>query len=339
MNRRALGIGAAVLVLAGAAAGTAFWVLRAPEPRTLVLAVGWNGADLQALDRVLARFHSLYPRLTVRTAGAGEAGRADLVVSSGFTAEERRALLADPVPWTGGLWVLAARREILDAAAGTLPAEAAALRAGRATPAMFRRLLETVAASGKVPLTVGNSHRWPFLVWLEHWGAATLGPGAVDPMPASFEALVPAYDELMRWKAKGWFEPSVWGSGWAQGLRPLDEGTAAFALVSEGNLGTLGPGTWEKLEFLAFPRSEGAEPWSVGSVTFLGITAPPEAGDDARLLVRFLTSPGVTQELAALTGKPFFAWDSGAAVRVLPSWADAAMTAPYNALAARFDPH
>jgi hypothetical protein len=214
----------------------------------------------------------------------------------------------------------------------------AALRQGRLAPAEFEELLAGVKAAGAVPLTLGNSHRWPFLIWLQHWAAATVGPDAVSSLPsgtaaadaAYLERLRPAYAALARWKADGWFDLAAWREGWARGLRPMADGRAAFALLAAPLLTALPEDARRGLEFLPFPGSRGAsgQPWSIGSVYVLGVTRGTRRPTESALLVRYLTSPGVTQVLSRRLGKPFFSWDPGTGQppRVIPDWYGAVNT-------------
>ena len=105
------------------------------------------------------------------------------------------------------------------------------------------------------------------------------------------------------------------------------------------------PATRSQLEYLRFPARPEDEDWTIGSASYLGlgfgVTNDTPAGLEAsRLLIRYLSSPGVTSRLAALTGKPFFAWDSatGRSPLVLAAWLDAALTPHYEAMARDLDP-
>lgn len=308
-----------------------------PDPARLVLDAGLDRPeDASALDRVLQRFRNLYPHIQVevRAAAAG-AAPADVLVRSGL-AVTTEAFAAPPQVWTGTLWLLAARKDRLDEVYAKAPETVDALRAGQATPEAFTRLLDTLAESGKAPLTLGNSHRWPLLLWLQHWLAATQGPDSSQNLPAL--PLSPeqasAWQTLTDWRKRGLFEASTWSEGWARGLRPLLEGEAVFALVSADYMGPLSQAPEGLLEFLPFPRRSPDEAWSIGSAAFIGAHESSAAPQAAALLVRFLTSPGVTAELTRLTGRPYFGWapQTGTPPRVLPAWPDAAGTAPYEAL-------
>ncbi len=312
-------------------------------PATLAVAQPWNDdATLAALNRVLASFHSLYPAITVSLLSPADstASQADIACFSD-TAGLSRPWADPPSPWTGNLWFLAARSDVLKKIEAGLPGEVAALRSGACTPDQFRAILEAAAKTGIAPLTLGNSHKWPFVLLLEHWTAATAGPAAVASLPGPEDAATAAaYDELMRWKGLGWFAPGLWAEGWAKGLLPLDRGEAAFALVSAEYLSPIPPQRRNRLEFLAFPHRSEDPAWSVGSAVWIGVSASTPAPEAARLLVRYLTSPGVTDTLTKLTGQPFFSWDakSGEMPAVSPNWTLADQSPEYRALVERFDP-
>lgn len=321
-----------------------------PEPVTLDLAVGWSDAnELNALDSVLRDFNILYPHIGVVTrhtddpkvAGDGWYAGADVIIRSGPTTAGSGLFAEPPVAWTGTLWVLAARKEILDSISTELPAEVDALRAGSAAPEIFTNILSRVKAGGFTPITLGNSHRWPFILWLQHWTAATAGPQAVSELPSPpYPALSAAFSDLMRWKRDGWFAESVWNEGWAGGYGPIDTGTAAFALVSARYLSAISQKTRGSLEYLPFPGGSGDDPWSIGQSTYIGIGSDSKDVKAAALLVHYLTSPGITGRLSALSGKPFFAWDerTGRYPTVLAGWEEAALTPAYERIKKEFDP-
>jgi ABC-type glycerol-3-phosphate transport system substrate-binding protein len=355
----AAGILALVLIRQSAAMASAREI-----PLTLLLASGDEKIDT-ALREVLKTYRSLYPKILVelRTApshSSPEAIRAmkpDVVIRSLPESAADRVYAEPPVPWSGQLWVLAARSDYLAAAAARQPETVAALKAGTATTAQFEALLADAAGAGFSPIAIGNSHRWPFVLWLQHWTAATAGPGAANAIPSPtssaggagsatvgdadpYAALRPAFDTLMAWKAKGWLGPSTWKEGWAAGFVPLDTGKAAFALVSAAYMSPISPATRSALVYLPFPRRPDDGPWSVGQASYVGVSATTKEAEAARGLLRFLTSPGITSRLAGLTARPFFAWDpkTGASPTVLPDWSAGAQTPAYEALARELDP-
>jgi ABC-type glycerol-3-phosphate transport system substrate-binding protein len=349
---------AAVLVLAGG--GALAWRVAAGARAGVTVSFlhpFTAPAEERVLAEVLSEFSSLNPRMAVRAVardpallrGPGLAGAAgqgfDAATGTGPVPEG--AWASPPSPWTGTLWVLAARRDVLDGLAG-LEGPIEELRQGRLSPAGFEGLLAAVKARKLSPLTLGNSHRWPFLIWLQHWAAATLGPEAVTALPtgtagadaAYLERLRPAYATLARWKADGWFDAAAWPEGWARGLRPLAEGRALFALVAAPLLTALPEDARKGLEFFPFPGSRGgdAAPWTIGSVYVLGVAKGARRAGESALLVRFLTSPGVTRTLSRRLGRPFFAWDAGTgqSPRVIPDWYGAQGTAQLRVLEQAF---
>jgi len=327
---------------------------RKPEPASLVFFYQLSAQDDAALQTVLQRFRGLYPHITLSTRNSDPLSMqgADIVAAPGYmfstlTSETKKAEAYTPVPWSGPVWTLAARKDLLDTAAKALPSEINALRSGNATPDMFRSILAWFRQSGIAPITLGNSHRWPFMLWLQHWAAATVDTIAVSAIPAAnldgtdpYAALRPAFEELKSWRKLGYFELSSWNEGWARGLLPLVEGRSAFALVSLDYLSPIPEDKRGDLEFLPFPRAQTDAPWSIGSATYLGLvpgTAEPEA---ASLLLRFLSSPGATEELTRITGKPFFAWNakSGEFRVVVPSWLEASATQEFDMMSKVLDP-
>lgn len=335
---------------------------RADRQVSLTLAVDIDEPTMLAsFAEVLSDFSTLNPRIKVSLkqlspqAGAAEVreAQADVVVRTGPEPRGAASCFREaPVAWTGSLWVLAAHRDYLDEAASRQAGAVAALRSGEASSAQFELLLADAAARGLSPVTLGNSYGWPFLLWLQHWTAATAGPGAISALPQApsapagkeaedpYSALRPAFGDLMRWKRSGWFDQASWDKGWAVGLLPLDTGKAAFGLVSADMLSAISPKGRASLEYLPFPRRSQDGNWSIGSAAYLGVAAGSRELEASRLLVRFLSSPGVTSRLAELTARPFFAWDAkkGGSPTVIADWTSAAMSPAYGALEREFNP-
>jgi hypothetical protein len=325
---------------------------RGPGPADLILSASLSPADEAALRSLLPRFSSMHGGISVTLRNENQANPlgADLMIgpahlfpvaSEGVREDIRYSLL----PWSGAVWSLAARKEALDRASASLPAEVEALRQGKASPEEFRRLLDFFTAEGKAPITLGNSHHWPYLLWLQHWVAALSGPESARAIPLRpgedpeagqdpYAALRPAMAELRAWREAGYFNADAWKEGWARGLLPLAQGEAVFALVSDEYLAPITPEARKSLLFLPFPRRTEDGPWTIGSATYLGLLRGRTAPEAGELLLRFLSSPGITEELSRLTGKPYFSWDpkSGKVPEVIPAWLEAAATQEFDAL-------
>jgi ABC-type sugar transport system, periplasmic component len=356
---------AAALIVAAIVTGGLFrakTLKEAAKPITLTLALDVSDPKLlESLGIVLNNFSTLYPRIQVRVetltvrASLTEAERikADVVVRTGPELQGESIFNEPARPWTGKLWVLAARKDYLDAAASRQKDAVAALRSGKATGAQFELLLEDAAKNGLSPITLGNDYSWPFLLWLQHWTAATKGPQTVAILPPlrgqaaasgnsedPYAAIRPAFADLMRWKKNGWFDKTAWAQGWSQGYAPLDKGEAAFALISAERLSAISPRGRASLEYLPFPRRLQDEDWSIGAASYIGVAKGSHEPEAARLLVKFLSSPGITSRLAELTAQPFFSWaaSSGASPTVLADWSNAAMSPSYAGLAEEFNP-
>ncbi len=347
---------ACVVVLGGA--GVAWRLIASAAGRGVTITLVHplvREADVVVLRQVLAEFTSLYSRIRVLddardpsllrgsglVGGAGE--KADVMVATGPAPTGASVWAAPPLQWTGTLWVLAGRRDVLDRQAD-LADRVQALREGKLGTAGFVELLAALKTKGLAPLTVGNSHRWPFLVWLQHWAAATIGIDAVETLPTGRAAedaaylarLAPAFKDLAAWRQRGWFDAAAWSQGWAQGLQPLADGTACFALLSTPLLTALPPDARQTLEFYPFPGSRGGAggSWTIGSVYLIGASSASAHPQEAALLARFLTSPGVTQKLSRGLGRPFFSWqaDDANPARVIPDWYGAANTPEFRVL-------
>jgi hypothetical protein len=338
------------------------WRVLTLKPRavtiTLVHPLSQEG-DVRTLRQALAEFSSLYQQITVRELardpsllrgsglldGAGE--KADVIVATGPAPQGSSVWASPPFQWTGTLWVLAARSDVLSKQTD-LADTIKWLREGTLSPEGFESLLGALKSAGMVPLTLGNSHGWPFLIWLQHWAAATVGADAVSALPSGIPEkdkeymarLRPVYDALSGWKAKGWFDADVWALGWAQGLKPLADGKAVFALVSTPLLTAIPPEVRQKLEFFPFPgsRAESKTQWTIGSVYVVGVSASSTHREQAALLVHYLTSPGVTQNLSRAMSRPFFSWnaDQTRQPEVITDWYTAANTPELGVLEKAF---
>jgi len=318
----------AVLALLGA--GLALWLLT-PRGVALRFALPARYARVSgAVNVELREFASLNPGIRVDVVPSGAA---DVALLTNYPSDPA-AWVFPLTPWSGNLWVLAARHDRLDRVAAVAGDDVAALRRGQLEPDRFLELLEKTKASGLTPLTVGNSHQWPFVVWLQMWTAATAGPAAASKFPAApFTEVRTSLAELRRWRSAGWFDAAAWPLGWAQGLAPLQDGTVLFALLNEQQLTALKPETRAMLEFLRFPRRAADGLWNLGNADFLAVSASTAYPTQAALVVHFLTSPGVTARLARATGRPFFSWTSDSAPVVLPDWTSRANDPAFRALA------
>ena len=308
------------LFLACAGVGTAIWFFLPASGVTLVLTEELGSPSVrQAVVDELANFHTLYPGLQILTSSSSSQ-QGDLAIVTQYPADPK-AWLGTPVPWSGTLWVLAARKEGLSRLAAEDPALASLLSKGNLTPEAFESALVRAKSWGPAPLTLGNSHGWPYLLWLQAWTAATLGPEAAMAAPAT--ALAQPLATLNHWRLQGFFEASAWPQGWVQGLAPLAAGSATFALLSEPLLTALPPAARAQLEFLPLPKRAADPFWSLGRAQWLVVSAASKHLEEAKLVLQYLSSPGVTQRLTQVTGRPFFAWNAatGKAPLVVPDWA------------------
>ena len=311
-------VGGVVLVL-GIGGGVVAW-MGVNQRETLVLEQDLaNPPVVKALAKELEVFHSLYPRISVRMVFPGQEAP-DVAILNQYP-DSPQTWVLPLTPWSGSLWVLAARKPGLERLAQEDAASVAALRKGTLSAAGLEKLLAQAKAWGPAPLTLGNSHGWPYLLWVQAWTASTEGPGAAQVPPADLSGA--AARQVGQWRAAGWFDAQAWPLGWAQGLGPLVQGKATFALLSAPLLSALPPAARGDLEYLPLPKREADPPWSLGRIQLLGVRALGPHLEDAKLLGIYLSSPGVTARLSQATGRPFFAWnqDSGKTPVVVPDWA------------------
>jgi len=327
----------AVLLLGAGVVGW-WWMGQPPRGTTLVFAHNLRSPKVvEAVAAELRVWEGLNPGVSVSFIQAGTS-EPDVAILENYPGQPDRWVFP-LTPWSGNLWVLAANRPLLNELAQDQGKAVAALRAGTLDPAGFVGLLKAAKARGVSPITLGNSHLWPFLLWLQTWTAATLGPEAAVKLPGpegGYSGLKAPMDELRRWRSLGWFDQEAWPLGWAQGLQPLQKGRAVFALISEPQLTALSVETRSRLEFLPFPRRPGDGPWSLGNAEFLAVSSTARVPAQAAGLIRFLTSPGTMGRLAGVTGRPFFAWNAadGKAPVVLADWTSQANEPGFRALSA-----
>ncbi len=298
-----------------------------------------NPSVVAAVESEIMLFKDLNPQIDIR-----------MVARDSFEDNEDLAVLTIypkniddwstlPAAWSGRLWVLAGRKDILEGLEGEAADLALALAEGRLEPPSFELLLSHLQDLGYSPITLGNSHRWPYMLWLQFLSAATLGPEEVLVLPSAeaFDGskLEEVAGTLQRWRAEGWFHEQSWNLGWAQGLGPLDRREAVFALLSETQLTALSPETRAKLAFYRFPRLHDQPDWSIGSAHYLALSKRTRNASAAKLLFEYLVDPGTTSRLSAATGRPFFSWDTPAveAPIVINSWSTLANTLDFQDIA------
>ena len=242
------------------------------------------------------------------------------------------------VPWSGRLWTLAIHRSSLDLLDVKVPELALRLREGTLDTDSLDTVLATLATNNIHPITLGNSHGWPFLLWLQFVTAAQHGPAAAREFPhteAIPQSVMDAHSRLAFWRDNNWFNPETWNRGWAAGLEPLIDGTAAFAILNDTLLSALPPQHRSSMIFVPFPGGTGSDAWTVGSAHYLALLQGSRRQQSAaRSILEHLTSPEVTARLSRATGRPFFAWQSqDDPAMVLDAWIDRANTPELQALA------
>lgn len=345
--------------LAFAAALALAWRSRAAAERTpLSVAIRLDqGAVDAALRRELGEFSSLYPKIELRPVVAEDSvalAGADLIIMEASRLDPGSgAVLGAATLWYGSSWSLAVNAAWLAGAEARRPAAAAALRAGAASAAEFELLLRDAKDAGLDPIAIGNSHGWPWLMWLQHWAAAIGGPEAASE-GADGAALQAAYGALLRWAEAGYFARSTMSLSWVEGLSPLAAGRAAMALLGPGDITAFPTAARTGLALLPFPRGDADAAWSIGSGGMIGLgPAQADAGGAplskarsaaAKRLLGFLRSPGVTTRMAAATGLRFYAAEdrptagSAQAGAFIPAWLGLAGTPAWDRLLRRFPP-
>lgn len=357
--RRVLIAIAAVILALAAALAIALRSRASAEKTPLLIAIRIDqGAVAAALRREFGEFSSLYPKIELEifeTADSDTLSRADFIImEASWLAAGSSPFAGAATLWYGSRWSLAVNSTWLAGAETRLPAAAAALRSGTASAAEFKLLLHDAKEAGLDPIAIGNSHGWPWLMWLQHWAAAIGGPEAAasDADEVSVQA---AYEELKRWADAGYFASSTMALSWVEGLSPLAAGRAAMALLGPGNITSFPPAARAGLAILPFPRGDAEAAWSIGSGGMLGL-GPAQAkavgapqvskarSAAAERLSTYLRSRGVTSRLAAATGLPFYADEdrpatgNASAGSFIPAWLGLAGTPAWDRLLRRFPP-
>lgn len=352
---------AAISLALAAALALALRARASTEKTPLLIAIRVDqGAVMLALRRELGEFSSLHPRIELEIIEAADSDaldRADLIVMEASRLDPVSGAFAGAATlWYGSSWSLAVNGAWLAGAEARHPTAAAALRAGTANAADFELLLRDAKGAGLDPIAIGNSHGWPWLMWLQHWAAAIGGPEAAA-RGADDVAVHAAYEELRRWADGGYFARSTMALSWVEGLSPLAAGRAAMALLGPGNITAFSPAARAGLAILPFPRGDAEAAWSIGSGGMLGLGLgldqaqtggwPPISkarSAAAKRLLGFLGSHGVTARMAAATGLQFYAVEDKPAARnapagsFIPAWLGLAGTPDWDRLMRRFPP-
>lgn len=362
LKSRRVWIATAAISLALALAAALAIALRggaSTEKTPLLVAIKIDqSAVMAALQRELGEFSSLHPRIElgiIEAADSDALSRADLIIIEASSIPAGSSPFAGAATlWYGSSWSLAVNGAWLAGAEARHPTAAAALRAGTANAADFELLLRDAKGAGLDPIAIGNSHGWPWLMWLQHWAAATGGPRAAT-WGADEAAVQAAYGELKRWADAGYFASSTMALSWVEGLSPLAAGRAAMALLGPGNVTAFSPAARAGLTILPFPRGNAEAAWSIGSGGLLGL-GPAQAkaagaplvskarSAAAERLSTYLRSRGVTSRMAAATGLQFNAVDDKPAAgnaqtgSFIPAWLGLAGTQAWDKLLRRFPP-
>ncbi|TVQ27538.1 MAG: hypothetical protein EA383_02375 [Spirochaetaceae bacterium] len=247
------------------------------------------------------------------------------------------AYVEPPTAWSGQLWALGVHSSALGLLEQDQPQLAQGLLQGTLDIDAFETVLHVLHGHGIAPITLGNSHGWPYLLWVQFVTAAVHGSSSVqtfphaESMPETIEA---SRQRLSSWREREWFHLGAWPRGWAAGLTPLMDGSAAFSIMNETMLTALPPQNRRNMIFVPFPGSATNDPWTVGSVHYLGVLTEASNRRTARALITYLRTADVTTRLSETTGRPFFSWDTGETPpQILDAWIDRANTPELNALA------
>lgn len=229
---------------------------------------------------------------------------------------------SEPVLWIGDKWFLAVNIDALQSK--TIEK----MKIGISIEE-FEDILIELKERGITPLSLGNSHRWPLVLWEQHLEAALsvsrlVGkPDLDEDFTESREA---AWDKLRDWNERGFFLEEVWDEGWAVGIQAVSDDNAAIALMAEKMLGSISPEKREKILFLPFPGSTVDYSWTIGSGYSLILRADTEEHDESLKLMQYLTSEAVVEILREESGSPFHSSAADRKNHFIPSWDSLANT-------------
>lgn len=241
----------------------------------------------------------------------------DLFVWKGPVSRNITFSISEPFHWTGNLWTLVVNPFLLDSLTverlNNLP-----------DFEEFTQILSDIHSSGVVPLSVGNSHRWPLALWEQHL-SASLSQSNDDlyVLPILTNSNMDqdeAWSVLQTWKKNGYFYDSVWDDGWARGLLAVSDGNAAIALMS-GNMITTIPAS-KRFDFLyiPFPQSDINNRWIIGSGFSLIRNLDSDSIEEVTKLMEYLTSSAIAEIMTKEVKTLFYSTEQPSAQVYIPSW-------------------
>lgn len=229
---------------------------------------------------------------------------------------------ASPVHWIGEKWYLAVNKDLVGESISADFTEPMDLED-------FSGLLEYLSDTGITPISVGNSHRWPLIMWEQHLESALSGKGESGQPNLNEEfsdAREDSWDLLRLWKEKGYFLEETWREGWAAGIRSVSDDKAAMALISDRMVSSVPPGKREKLLLLRFPGSSGGNRWSIGTGQSLIVRKGIDGEKESLALLEYLTSDAVADILTEESGSTFHSAEDSSDIRFIASWDSLANT-------------
>ena len=241
----------------------------------------------------------------------------DLFVWKGPVSRNITFSISEPFHWTGNLWTLVINPFLLDSVIVERLHKLPDLEE-------FTQILSDINSSGKVPLSVGNSHRWPLALWGQHLNASlSQSNDDLYALPALKNQNMErdeAWRVLRTWKRDGYFFDDVWNDGWARGLLAVSDGNASMALMSGNMVTTIPAAQRSDFLYIPFPQSDINNRWVIGSGSSLIINIDSDNTREASRLMEYLTSQAVAELLTKEVKTLFYSTEQPSAQIYIPSW-------------------
>ncbi len=244
----------------------------------------------------------------------------DIFLWPGPVEQEFPFRYSEPKRWMGTGWTLAVNRSLI-------PDEILASIESAETMDELEKSLDLLKEQGMTPLSVGNSHLWPLILWSQHI-MISLNDGDTDYIPGSDTDNIPyvnSWEILQRWKRKGFFLEETWNEGWPRGVAAMAQGKAAMTLLYDKMLTPIPPEVRSDIEFIKFPQGN-RKSWLIGAGVSLVVNQDSPAASEAAEFRNFLKNPATCEYLTYRLQRFFYSQDDDAFAQHIASWQELSNT-------------
>lgn len=292
---------------------------------TLIFAHSFTEKTAASVSRQLRHYQQITPGIVIEEKILTNSSLAsqmisgslvpDIFIWDGPVSKDLPFPVSKTFHWTGDLWTLIVNPQLLD------PQSLEDLAEGTDMDG-FTEILQKVFEKGISPLSVGNSHNWPLVIWEQHLEATLSNkPDSIEEPDLEYFSQIRSdtWDLLRFWNDSGYFLDEVWDAGWARGLAAVIEGKAAMALMSGSMFSTIPADLRENYLYLPFPRSGKAQ-WAIGSGSSLILNDGSEVKSESEKILNYLTSEAVAQILTDELNTMFYSSANSSTELYIPSW-------------------